>query len=89
LKLGYTHESYERRMAVMWRGYGWAGSRPGRRTLYLWAGAVGTPGRVQQFKDGIYNTLFARRMLNSFEMTESNLVSYADAIDRYRPAIIV
>jgi phenylacetate-CoA ligase len=89
LKLGYTHESYERRMAVMWRGYGWAGSRLGRRTLYLWAGAVGTPGRMHQFKDGVYNALFARRMLNSFEMTESNLSTYADAIDRYRPAIIV
>ncbi|QNK01625.1 phenylacetate--CoA ligase family protein [Dyella telluris] len=89
LELGYTHESYERRMAVMWRGYGWAASRPGRRTLYLWAGTVGTPGRLHQFKDNLYNALFARRMLNSFDMTESNLASYADAIDRYRPSIIV
>ncbi|AIF48399.1 phenylacetate--CoA ligase family protein [Dyella japonica] len=89
LELGYTHESYERRMAVMWRGYGWTGSRPGRRTLYLWAGTVGTPGRMHQLKDGLYNALFARRMLNSFDMTESNLARYADAIDRYRPAIIV
>jgi len=89
LELGYTHESYERRMAVMWRGYGWAGSQLGRRTLYLWAGAVGTPGRVHQFKDALYNRLFARHVLNSFDMTESNLASYADAIDRFRPAIIV
>jgi len=89
LELGYTHESYERRTAVMWRGYGWAGARPGRRTLYLWAGAVGTPGRVHQLKDKLYNGLFARHVLNSFEMTESNLAEYADAIDRYRPSIIV
>ena len=89
LELGYTHESYERRMAVMWRGYGWAGSRLGRRTLYLWAGTVGTPGRMHQFKDSLYNALFSRRMLNSFNMTEANLASYADAIDRYRPDIIV
>lgn len=89
LELGYTHESYERRMAVMWRGYGWAGARPGRRTLYLWAGAVGTPGRVHQFKDNVYNAVFARRVLNSFEMTESNMADYADAIDRYRPSVIV
>jgi len=89
LELGYTHESYERRTAVMWRGYGWAGSRPGRRTLYLWAGAVGKPGRVHQWKDNVYNSVFARRMLNSFEMTESNLAEYADAINRYKPSIIV
>ena len=89
LELGYTRESYDRRIAVMWRGYGWAGSRPGRRTMYLWAGAVGTPGRAHQLKDNIYNAVFARRVLNSFEMTESNLASYADAIDQYRPSILV
>jgi phenylacetate-CoA ligase len=89
LELGYTRESYDRRIAVMWRGYGWAGARPGRRTLYLWAGTVGTPGRAHQLKDNLYNALFARRVLNSFEMTESNLAAYADAIDQYRPSIIV
>jgi phenylacetate-CoA ligase len=89
LELGYTRESYNRRIAVMWRGYGWAGARPGRRTLYLWAGAVGNPGPAHQFKDRLYNAMFARRVLNSFEMTESNLASYADAIDRYRPDVIV
>ena len=89
LELGYTRESYDRRTAVMWRGYGWAGARPGRRTLYLWAGAVGTPGRAHQFKDNLYNKVFARRVLNSFEMTESNLAQYADAIDRFKPAIVV
>ncbi|MBV8156258.1 MAG: phenylacetate--CoA ligase family protein [Dyella sp.] len=89
LELGYTRDSYNRRMAVMWRGYGWAGSRPGRRTLYLWAGSVGNPGTTHQLKDRLYNAMFARRMLNSFEMTESNLSSYADAIDRYRPDILV
>lgn len=57
--------------------------------MYLWAGAVGTPGRAHQLKDNIYNAVFARRVLNSFEMTESNLASYADAIDQYRPSILV
>src|SRR5690606_3876856 len=27
LRFGYTRESYERRMAMMWRGYAWAGAR--------------------------------------------------------------
>ena len=51
LHFGYTRESYERRMAVMWRGYAWAGARMGRRTLYLWGGAVGQPGWWQSGKD--------------------------------------
>ncbi|HEY9132085.1 MAG TPA: phenylacetate--CoA ligase family protein, partial [Dyella sp.] len=46
LRFGYTRESNDRRVAVMWRGYAWAGARMGRRTLYLWGGAVGDPTRA-------------------------------------------
>ncbi|MFC5439095.1 phenylacetate--CoA ligase family protein [Rhodanobacter ginsenosidimutans] len=89
MRFGYTRESNDRRTAVMWRGYEWAGSRMGRRTLFLWGGAVGEPTRTHQLKDAIYNRLFARHVLNSFHMTEANMAEYADAIDRYCPEIIV
>jgi len=89
LRFGFTRESNDRRVAVMWRGYGWAGSRMGRRTLFLWGGPVGSPSASHQLKDRIYNAVFARRLLDSFHMTESNLADYADAIDRYRPEVIV
>ena len=89
MRFGYTRESNDRRTAVMWRGYEWAGSRMGRRTLFLWGGPVGDPTRAHQLKDRLYNSMFARRILNSFKMTEANMADYADAIDRYRPDIIV
>ncbi len=89
MRFGYTRQSNDRRAAVMWRGYEWAGSRMGRRTLFLWGGAVGDITRAHQFKDRLYNAVFARRVLNSFKMTEANMAEYADAIDRYRPSIIV
>jgi len=89
MRFGYTRESNERRTAVMWRGYGWAGARMGRRTLYVWGGAVGEPQRLHQFKDRLYHAAFARRMLNSFHMTDANLGEYVDAIDAYRPEVIV
>lgn len=89
VRFGYTRESNDRRTAVMWRGYEWAGSRMGRRTLYLWGGAVGEPTRAHQFKERVFNAAFARHVLNSFHMTDTNMAEYADAIDRYRPEIIV
>lgn len=89
LRYGYTRESNDRRVAVMWRGYGWAGSRMGRRTLFLWGGAVGEPSAAHRLKDRVYNAVFARRQLNSFAMTEANLASYADAIDAYKPEVLV
>jgi phenylacetate-CoA ligase len=89
MRFGYTRESNDRRIAVMWRGYEWAGSRMGRRTLYLWGGAVGEPSAKQLRKDHLYNKLFGREMLDSFRMSEANIAEYADAIDRYRPEVIV
>lgn len=89
LRFGFTRESNDRRIAVMWRGYGWAGSRMGRRTLFLWGGAVGSPSAAHRLKDRIYNTVFARKLLDSFHMSEANLASYADAIDAYRPEVLV
>jgi len=85
LKFGYTRESYERRLAIMWRGYGWAGARLGQRTLYLW----GTPVGAQKRKDRLYHAAFNRCMLNAFEMSDARMAEYADVMDRYQPETIV
>lgn len=89
MRFGYTRESYERRVAVMWRGYGWAGARMGRRTLYLWGGALGEPGWLESIKERFYHRIFNRRMFNAFGMDDSRMREFADAIRRFRPAIIV
>lgn len=85
LRFAYTRESYERRLAIMWRGYGWAGARLGQRTLYLW----GMPPGGQKYKDRLYHAVYNRRMLSAFEMSEARMVDYAQAIERYRPETIV
>ena len=88
VRFGYTRESNERRVAVMWRGYGWGGARMGRRTLYLW-GAVGDPTRAQLFKDRVFDSMFARLRTQQLPYDRSNMAEYADAIDRFKPEIIV
>lgn len=89
LRFGYTRESYERRTAVMWRGYGWAGLAPGVRTLYLWGSALGGAPTAALLKDRLYHALFNRRMLDCFAMNEANLAQYAAAIARFQPRAIV
>ena len=89
LRFGYTRESNERRNAVMWRGYAWAGATMGRRTAYLWGGAVGNPARAHLLKERLYHGLFNRHIVNSFGMTEHNMAEFADALDRLRPEIVV
>ena len=89
MRFGYTRESYERRVAVMFRGYGWAGAHQGQRTVYLWGAPVAAPAGFALFKDRVYHALFNRRMLNAFDMTPKRMAEYADAIDRFRPETIV
>ena len=84
-----THEDYQRRMAVMWRGYSRAGARMGRRTLYLWGADILPGNSLAALKNRFYHHFFQRRMLNSFAMNEGNLDKYAASIRRYRPEIIV
>lgn len=89
LRFGYTRESYERRVAVMFRGYGWSGARHGERTAYLWGAPVAAPAGFALWKDRLYHAAFNRRMCNAFDMSEARMAEYADAIDRFKPKTIV
>lgn len=89
LRFGYTRESYERRIAVMFRGYAWSGAHLGQKTVYLWGAPVAAPAGYALFKDRLYHAAFNRRMLNAFDMDERRMAEYADVIDRFRPETIV
>lgn len=72
----------------MWRGYGWAGSRPGVSTLYLWSvpSASTWLGRI---KERAFHTAFNRTFLDSFALREDLLPEYARRIAAKKPDIIV
>ena len=89
LKFGYTRESYERRVAVMWRGYGWAGAKPGKRTFYLWGGSLASSLNLTMMKARMYDAAFNRRVENSFLMNEVDLERNLARLDSFRPEIIV
>lgn len=85
LTIGYTRESYERRVAVMHRGYGWAGAPLGTRALYFWGEALdGAP-----IKHRLMHRVFNRRVVNVFTMSDEDMGGYADMVDRYRPRVVV
>ncbi len=84
----FNEESDSRRNAVMWRGYGWAGSRPGVNTLYLWS-APSSANRFRRLKDRLYHKAFNREFVDSFGLTEASLAAHAERIDRASPDIVV
>lgn len=89
LAFEYTRESYERRTAVMLRGYAWAGGRVGRRTAFVWGADVGKGRLANTIKVGLHHWLLRRRVLNSFLLTRENISEYQVAIDRFKPHILV
>lgn len=89
LQFDLNHDSNDRRMAAWHRGYRWAGAAPGTRQLYVWGAAVGDRSRAARWKDRLYNSLYHRRVLNSFELSEQTFPHYAAELNRYRPDVIV
>lgn len=88
MRIDYTPESYARRNAVMWRGYGWAGACLGARSVYLWGMEIGG-SRSSDLRQWLYHRAFNRVMLNSFLMTRENLPDYAQRLAAARPEVVV
>ena len=89
LRLLYTREAFERRMAVMFRGYGWSGARMGEKTAYLWGTQPFGSTRMQRLKERLYHTAYNRLFLSSNALDETTLERYRRAINRFRPRTIV
>ncbi len=87
-RLRYSVESYSSRNARMWRGYRWAGTDLGRRTLYLWGVSPGR-SRVAVWRDRAFNAAYNRYVLDSFHLSRDNVAAYVARINAYRPRTIV
>ena len=81
--------SNDRRMAAWHRGYDWAGAGPGTRQFYLWGVPLGQQPRWKRWKDQLYNRLYRRLVVNSFEFSDARVPLFLDQLNRQRPDVIV
>ena len=84
----YTMDSYARRVAAMWRGYGWAGAGLGARTGYLWGTGMRASG-WGAVKDKLYHGAFNRRFFDVTKLTEDNIDLLIENLAGYKPDAIV
>lgn len=89
LQFRISTESYQRRAAATYRGYGWAGAAIGTKQLHLWGVPMRTASRLADTKDYIYNALHRRTMLNSFSLSNKNIESFLEVFQRIRPEVVV
>jgi phenylacetate-CoA ligase len=81
--------SNDRRTAMMWRGYNWAGGAPGTRQLYVWGTAVGQIPAWKRMKVKLHHRFDNHLVLSCFEFTPDKMRNHFDRMNRYRADVIV
>jgi len=89
LRFDIDEESYQRRMGMWFRGYGWAGAVPGSKQLYLWGTAIGQRSLLARAKDVAYNALNRRRVVGCFDADSSLAGRFLESLEAYRPDCVV
>ncbi|MGN6105235.1 MAG: hypothetical protein ACTHU0_09045 [Kofleriaceae bacterium] len=90
LVFGYEPESEHWRRAVKYRGYAWAGYRPGDRALHFWGAPEPTlPGWKERLKIAMDRRLRRDTYLQCAVMSDERLGEVVRAIERERPQVLV
>lgn len=89
LELDYNKGSYEWRVAVSQRGYGWAGCEDGIKQAYIWGIALGDIGWKQKLKERTHQFLLRRFYFNCFSFTEENMTVCLNKLNAYKPKVII
>lgn len=84
-----NHDSNDRRTAMMYRGYGWAGGAPGSKQLYIWGGAVGRVPAWKRWKATLHHRFDRHLVLNCFEFTHNRMQAHIACWNRYHPEVVV
>ena len=81
--------SNDRRTAMMYRGYGWAGGAPGTKQLHIWGTAVGNIPQWKRFKMNLHRAFDRHLVLSCFDFTPDRMRQNLDRMNRYRAEVIV
>jgi len=87
---GFEPDSEHWRRAVRFRGYGWAGYRPGDRALHFWGAPLPTePPWQTRVKVALDRRMHRERYLPCAVMSEAGLNEVVSVIRTARPAVFV
>jgi phenylacetate-CoA ligase len=81
--------SNDRRTAMMYRGYGWAGGEPGSKQLYVWGSHLGNVPLWKRWKADLHHRLDRHLILSCFEFTPDKMRAHLARWNRYRPEVVV
>lgn len=86
----YTPDSYDWRVAVSRRGYGWAGYEEGMRQVSVWgAFSIGPRPSYLLLKDRLRDRMAGRILLDALKLDETRMAEIFDTVNRFKPWNIV
>jgi len=90
LLFGFERDSENWRRAVKYRGYEWAGYRPGDRALHFWGGPLPTqPSLKTRAKVALDRYMNRDHYMPCAVMTEEHLREVVHTIEKIQPQVIV
>ncbi|MES2627181.1 MAG: AMP-binding protein [Pseudomonadota bacterium] len=89
LRIFYTPESHDNRVASTRRGYAWAGCRDGVKQFYLWGTSERHMSRFAKLKTRIHEAILRHKYFNCFYFDDARKQECVEILNRYQPAIII
>lgn len=89
LQFDVSHDSHERRTAMMYRGYEWAGGPPGTKQLFVWGGALSTVSTWKRWKMSVHAAVERHRVINCFEFTPEKMDRHVATWNSYGADVVV
>jgi phenylacetate-CoA ligase len=81
--------SYEWRVAMTRRGYGWADCHHGDRQFFVWGQPIGPVHPPQKIKDALHNVILRQRIVSSFHFGEAQMADCLENINSFQPRTII
>lgn len=89
LRFGYDRSSEYWRQAVKWRGYGWAGYRPGDVVVHYWGQSTANLGRLQRAKIAADRMLRRETYFDCHRRGEAEMNAVVEGLVRIRPRVML
>jgi len=89
MMVAYNSESRYWRDATRWRGYGWAGYRPGMKAVHYWGFGLTAKERKTRWKMQLDRALNRNFYIDCTLRSDEHLAGVVEQIRRFRPEILV
>jgi phenylacetate-CoA ligase len=89
LQFDLNADSNDRRTAMMYRGYGWAGGAPGSKQLMIWGTALGSTPTWKRWKTTLHQRFDRQLVLSCFDFTPEKMRQHQQRWNQYRPEVVI